>query len=200
MDPSTPAAARPPRAILVAGPNGAGKTTAAPRLLRGGMGVEEFVNADLIAAGLSAFRPESVGLQAGRLFRKRLSELAAARADFAFETTLASKSFAPWLRQLREDEGYEAVLLFLWVASPEQCLSRVRQRVLQGGHAIPPEVVRRRWERGIANFPLYRAVVDRWGILDNTHGLCDPVASGGIGAVVDIHAPSTYLKITRGRD
>jgi predicted ABC-type ATPase len=98
-------AGRPPLVVVIAGPNGAGKTTIAPRLLRDALAVSEFVNADPIATGLSAFRPESVAMAAGRVMLARLKALATAREDFAFETTLASRSFAPWLRSLRAS-GY----------------------------------------------------------------------------------------------
>src|SRR5579872_2516519 len=94
-----------PLVVVVAGPNGAGKSTTAPRLLRGALAVAEFVNADDIARGLSAFRPETVSLAAGRVMLTRLHALAAARVSFAFETTLASRNFAPWLRTLRA-QGY----------------------------------------------------------------------------------------------
>src|ERR1044071_7909514 len=94
-----------PTVVILAGPNGAGKSTVAPALLRGALAVHEFVNADVIARGLSAFDPESVAIAAGRIMIARLRELARQRASFAFETTLASRSFAPWLRGLSSD-GY----------------------------------------------------------------------------------------------
>src|SRR5947209_11952925 len=102
--------------VVVAGPNGAGKTTAAPFLLRDALGVREYVNADPIAAGLSAFAPESVAIAAGRVMLARIDELARQRISFGFETTLASRSFAPWLR-LRLADGYAVHLVFLWLAS-----------------------------------------------------------------------------------
>jgi predicted ABC-type ATPase len=108
------AGATTPHVIVVAGANGAGKSTAAPFLLRDALEVAEFVNADTIAAGLSAFRPESVAIAAGRIMLGRMRRLAAARANFAFETTLASRSFAPWLAGFQRD-GYRVHLLFLWL-------------------------------------------------------------------------------------
>jgi hypothetical protein len=102
-----------PRVVVLAGPNGAGKSTSARRILMGALQVGEFVNADTIAQGLSGFSPESVSIGAGRLMLARLRELAGMRKSFAFETTLASRSFAPWLQRLRE-EGYEVSLVFLW--------------------------------------------------------------------------------------
>jgi predicted ABC-type ATPase len=182
---------------LLSGPNGAGKTTAAQRLLRGVLGVEEFVNADAIAAGLSAFRPEAAALAAGRVFHDRLRALAAARESFAFETTLSSRAFAPWLRHLRDDEGCDVHLYYLWIASPALCQARVASRVARGGHAIPPDVVERRWRAGLRNLPMYQGAVTRWEILDNTRGELDPVAMGSADGLLDVDEPSTYERIQK---
>ncbi len=157
-----------PNLVVVAGPNGSGKSTAAPALLRDYLGVTEFVNADIIAQGLSAFASENVAMQAGRLMLDRLKELAALRSDFAFETTLASRSFAPWLQRLRAG-GYRAHLLFLWLPSPEMAVARVASRVEQGGHNVPDEVVVRRYHAGLCNFfRLYMPIVDAWLLFDNS--------------------------------
>jgi predicted ABC-type ATPase len=156
-----------PLVVVVAGPNGAGKTTTAPRLLQGALAVGEFVNADAIALGLSAFRPESVAVAAGRVLLARMRELAQARADFAFETTLATRSFAPWLASLRES-GYRAHLVFLSLPSPELAVARVAERVRLGGHDVPEAVVRRRFAAGLRNFfGLYQGAVDTWQLYDN---------------------------------
>src|SRR5947207_12600892 len=112
-----------PYVIVVAGANGAGKSTAAPYLLRDTLKVAEFVNADAIAVGLSAFRPESVAIAAGRIMLARLKSLAEAREDFAFETTLAGRNFAPWLRELRA-VGYRAHLAFLSLPNPDLAVAR----------------------------------------------------------------------------
>jgi predicted ABC-type ATPase len=133
-----------PHIVVVAGPNGAGKSTAAPYLLRDTLEVTEFINADTIAAGLSAFRPESVAVAAGRIMLQRMHQLAADRMNFAFETTLASRSHAPWLTRLRAD-GYRVHLLFLWLRSPQLAIDRVAERVPLGGHDVPAVVVRRRY-------------------------------------------------------
>jgi predicted ABC-type ATPase len=157
-----------PHVIVVAGPNGAGKSTAAPRLLRDALSVREFVNADTIAAGLSAFRPESVAIAAGRIMLARMRALATAREDFAFETTLASRSFAPWLAGLQRD-GYHVHLLFLWLRSPELAVSRVAERVRLGGHDVPVPVIRRRYEAGLQNlFQLYLPLANSWDLFDNS--------------------------------
>jgi predicted ABC-type ATPase len=156
-----------PNIVVVAGPNGSGKSTAAPALLRDYLGIIEFVNADVIAQGLSGFRVESVAMQAGRIMLTRLRELVRQRVDFAFETTLASRTFVPWLRQLR-DSDYRVHLLFLWLPSPELAIARVAARVQQGGHHVPDETIRRRYHAGLRNFfRLYQSVVDSWILFDN---------------------------------
>lgn len=157
-----------PNVVVIAGPNGAGKSTTAPKLLREALAVREFVNADTIAAGLSAFAPESVAFTAGRAMLTRIQDLAAARADFAFETTLASRSFAPWLRQLQQD-GYTVHLIYLWLPDADLAVARVAERVRRGGHAVPDAVVRRRYEKSLSNFfNLYRPFADFWLMLDNS--------------------------------
>jgi predicted ABC-type ATPase len=155
-----------PSIVVVAGPNGAGKSTLAPFLLRDALAVLEFVNADQIAGGLSVFHPESVALAAGRLMKARLAELARQRVSFGFETTLASRSFAPWLRA-RIADGYTVRLVFLWLASPEIALARVAGRVARGGHWVPDEVVRRRYAAGLRNFfGLYQPIATSWWVYD----------------------------------
>ena len=157
-----------PHVIVLAGPNGAGKSTTAPMLLRDAFAVDEFVNADAIAQGLSAFAPGTVALEAGRIMLKRLCELAAKRVNFAFETTLASRSFAPWLERLMAS-GYQSHLMFLALPSAEAALKRVATRVALGGHNIPEAVVRRRFAAGLENFfKLYRKVASSWLFYDNT--------------------------------
>ena len=157
-----------PNVVIVAGPNGSGKSTAAPSLLRDYLGIMEFVNADTIAEGLSSFRSDAVALQAGRIMLRRVRELAAQRIDFAFETTLASRSFAPWVNELRQS-GYRAHLLFLWLPSPDMAVARVAARVQQGGHNVPEMTVRRRYESGLRNFfQVYTPVVDTWLLFDNS--------------------------------
>lgn len=157
-----------PHVILLAGPNGAGKSTVAPRLLQGALGVQEFVNADTIASGLSAFSPESAAFQAGRVMLKRLSELSKSRKNFAFESTLSARSFAPWLKRLKS-KGYKVRIIFLFLPDPRLAIERVRQRVRLGGHDIPVPVIRRRYHAGIKNFfQLYMPLADQWRIYDNS--------------------------------
>ena len=157
-----------PTVVILAGPNGAGKSTVAPALLQGVLAVNEFVNADVIARGISAFDPDSAAITAGRVMLTRLHELAAQRVSFAFETTLASRSFAPWLRELRAS-GYEIHLLFLWLPSADFALDRVAERVRAGGHDVPAETVRRRYRVGLRNFfHLYEPLVSGWVVYDSS--------------------------------
>lgn len=157
-----------PNVFVMGGPNGAGKSTAAPFILRDVLSVAEFVNADVIARGLSGFDPDRAAMQAGRTMLTRLRELASERRDFAFETTLASRSFAPWLSSLRAT-GYRVHVVYVWVPNPSISVSRVRRRVELEGHHVPPDVVRRRYRRGLANLEeLYRPLADHWRIYDNS--------------------------------
>jgi len=157
-----------PNIYIIAGPNGAGKSTMAARILGRYMNGTAFVNADVIARGLSAFDPGSVALEAGRVMLQRLDELARQRLDFAFETTLASRTFVPWLRK-RQKEGYQFHLFFVWLPHPDMAVFRVASRVAAGGHHVPEADVRRRYERGIANFlGLYMELADVWEVYDNS--------------------------------
>lgn len=157
-----------PNVHVIAGPNGAGKSTAARKLLPEFVGIRYFVNADVIAQGLAAFAPEAVAQQAGRLMLQRLRELAEQRVDFAFETTLASRSFAPWLKSLQAT-GYFVNLIYLWIPSAEMAIARVRQRVSAGGHNVPEETIQRRYYRSLSNFlQVYSPWADKWELYDNT--------------------------------
>lgn len=157
-----------PFVVVLAGPNGAGKSTIAPYLLKGALAVEEFVNADVIAQGLSAFRAEDAAVTAGRVMLDRLRVLAAARRDFAFETTLAGRGHARWLRQLRST-GYRVHLLFLSLPSADLAIARVADRVGRGGHHLPEHVVRRRYAAGLRNLvAVYGAILDSWQVYDNS--------------------------------
>ena len=155
-----------PDVIVIAGPNGAGKSTLAPTLLRDTFGILEYVNADTIAEGLSAFAPEDASFDAGRVMLGRLQELARERKDFAFETTLASRFYAGWLKELQA-KGYRVSLVFLWLEDVNLAIERVRARVRDGGHDIPETTIRRRFERGRKNlFGLYLPVANAWRVLD----------------------------------
>lgn len=161
---------RTPLVVVLSGPNGAGKSTAAPHLLRGMLSVEEFVNADTIALGLSAYRPEAVAIAAGRVMLERIRLLASERRDFAFETTLSGRGHARWLRHLRT-AGYRTHLSFLSLPEPDLAVARVADRVRLGGHNVPEAVVRRRFSAGLENlFEVYLPLVDSWQVYDNSRG------------------------------
>ncbi|MBI3468731.1 MAG: AAA family ATPase [Planctomycetes bacterium] len=176
----------PPQLVVLAGPNGAGKSTSAAALLET-LGITEFVNADTIARGLSSANPEQVAISAGRIMLRRLKELADQRADFAFETTLASRSFAPWISQLVQT-GYNFQLVFLWLSSADQAVGRVAQRSKMGGHSVPEQTVRRRYRAGLKNFvKTYRPLATHWRMYDNS-GLHKPrlVAVGAGSDTTDV--------------
>jgi predicted ABC-type ATPase len=157
-----------PQLIVIAGPNGAGKTTLAPFLLRDQLGVLEYVNADPIAQGLSGFDPASVAVKAGRVMLSRLHHLAEQRKTFAFESTLAAKHYAGWVKKLR-DGGYAFQLMFLWLRSANLAVQRVRERVQAGGHHVPEQVIRRRYAAGVRNFSkLYQPLANTWAVYDNS--------------------------------
>lgn len=157
-----------PNLFIVAGPNGAGKTTYVRRFLPQEMRCREFVNADLIAAGLSPFAAEQAAFEAGRIMLRRLRELAAQQMDFSFETTLSGRSYAPLLKAWRA-AGYRIRLDFLWIPDLGITRQRVHQRVAKGGHNIPDDVQLRRFHLGIRNLAeLYRPLVNEWRLYDNT--------------------------------
>lgn len=171
-----------PTVIMVGGPNGAGKSTIGPHLVRDTFGEIEFVDADIIARGLSAFDPDRRAFAAGRVMLRHLDDLAKARRDFAFETTLASRTFAPFLRRLA-GEGYQCHLRYVWIQSADIAVRRVRARVAAGGHTVPEETIRRRFVRSARNLlDLYLPLMASWEVLDNTGPrLPTSVATGGAG-------------------
>lgn len=153
-----------PKIIVIAGCNGAGKSTLAPVLLRDALGLTDYINADTIAQGLSAFSPEKVAVEAGRVMLKRLCDLAERRANFAFESTLASRFYASWIKELKKS-GYEFWLIFIWLESPELAIRRVAERVKLGSHSIEETTIRRRYFRGLKNFfELYQPLADSWSV------------------------------------
>ena len=153
---------------IIAGCNGAGKTTASFTILPEILGCKEFINADEIAKGLSPFQPESVAVQAGRIMLARMDELLQKGETFAFETTLATKSYKQKI-EWAQANGYEVTLLFFWLDSPNIAKERVAQRVAEGGHNIPLETIERRYYNGIANlFTIYIDMVDICYIFDNS--------------------------------
>ena len=156
-----------PKIIIIAGPNGAGKTTFAREFLPNEADCLQFVNADLIAAGLSPFAPEAAALQAGRLMLTQIADHVAHRRSFAFETTLSGVAYARQIPQWRT-LGYAVALHFLALPDADMAVARVAQRVKQGGHNIPEAVIRRRFAVGLANLPRYCELVDDWDVYDNS--------------------------------
>ena len=156
-----------PNLYIIAGPNGAGKTTASYTLLPEILHCVNFVNADEIARGLSPFSPETVDVQAARIMLDRIEELLSQKADFGIETTLATRSYVQLVRRAQAS-GYKVHLLFFYLETPEQAIQRVAQRVSNGGHGIPEEVIRRRFKRGIDNLlHLYLPICDSVLIYNN---------------------------------
>jgi len=157
-----------PQIIVVGGPNGAGKSTFAYNLLLSEFGITEFVNADTIAKGISAYNYEDVAFEAGRIMLQRLQQLISEGKDFSFETTLSAKSFIPFLRGAKL-AGYKITIIYFWVESSELAIDRIKQRVKEGGHFIEEKIVKRRYKRSINNFRnSYIKLVDDWMIFDNS--------------------------------
>lgn len=190
--------AKQPQVVVIGGPNGAGKTTVAREVLSRTLGIAEFVNADAIAAGLSGFDPERAAFAAGRVMLARLHELAEAGESFAFESTLASRSFAPWLKGLIA-RGFAVHVLYVWLKSPSLAVARVKARVKRGGHGIPAGVIRRRYGRSAANFVnLYRPLAEAsggWIVYDNSETRAEVVAQGVPGRPPIILSPGTYARL-----
>lgn len=186
-----------PLVYVIGGANGAGKTTSAFSVLPS-LNITEYVNADAIAAGLSPFNPESVAIQAGRLMLERLKTLANSGADFAFETTLAARTFAPFLQRCQRS-GYTIGLLYFWLRSSDLAVERVARRVASGGHSIPEAVVRRRYERGRRNLiELYLPLCNEWFVLDNSEPDSHLVAEGLSNQPPTVYDQLTWSQITEG--
>lgn len=157
-----------PTVYVIAGPNGAGKTTFANEFLPGFVNCREFLNADLIAAGLSPFAPETQNVRAGRLLLTRIRELIVARQNFSFETTLSGRGYARLLKEMKA-RGYGIVLFFLWLPGADVAVARVENRVRQGGHHVSGPVIQRRFLSGMRNlFRLYRPLADVWRLYDGS--------------------------------
>lgn len=157
-----------PRIIIIAGPNGAGKTTFAREFLPHEADCPEFVNADLIAAGLSPLRPEGAAVRAGRLMLREIRAKASAGESFAFETTLSGRGYARQISRWRAS-GYWVEIFFLSLPSVEVAIRRAKERVAQGGHDVPEDVIRRRFSAGLTNFRrAFVPLVDGWKLYDNS--------------------------------
>ena len=155
------------KVLIIAGPNGAGKTTFAREFLPNEASCPIFINADLIAAGLSPFAPELAAIKAGRLMLEMMVELEAQKANFAFETTLSGMAYVKHIKKWQA-MGYHVALFFLSIPFVEMAIGRVAERVAQGGHSVPEDVIRRRFVAGRRNFEtIYRNLVDSWLLYDN---------------------------------
>jgi predicted ABC-type ATPase len=185
-----------PLFVVLAGPNGAGKSTAAAVLLEPSL---TFVNADEIAKGLSGYPSRSVDLEAGRIALERMERLEETRADFAFETTLASRALASRIKRLKTS-GYHVRLLYVWSPSAEFSLFRVAARVQSGGHDVPAETIRRRYRASMINFQtLYRPIVDRWIVYDNSGRNKPRAIATGVGLSVETVAdPDLWSRFEKG--
>ena len=161
---------------IIAGCNGAWKTTASFTILPEILDCKEFVNADEIAKGLSPFQPEKVSFEAGRIMLHRISELLGQNENFAFETTLATRSYKNRILEAKM-KNYNVTLLFFWLKNPELAKERVKTRVMEGGHSIPEDVIERRYYKGIRNlFEIYLSIIDQALIFDNSEGRHDLIA------------------------
>ena len=156
------------RIFIIAGPNGSGKTTTALSLLPDLINIYEFINADEIARGLAPLHPESMALTASKLMITRLRELLNANKSFAFETTAAGRNYIKYLKEAK-NKRYEINLVYLWLDNEDLAIKRVAQRVAQGGHHVPAEIIRRRYKLGVMNIiKHYLSVVDSVPFLDNS--------------------------------
>ena len=188
-----------PKLYVIAGPNGSGKTTFAQEFLPHYADCFEFVNADLIAKGLSPFGPSKVAIKAGKLLLSQIADFSRKKIDFAFETTLAGKGYANIFKQMKRD-SYELHLFFLWLPDVKLALARVADRVRKGGHAIPDQDVKRRFSRGVSNFfHVYQQLFDTWSIFDNSTGIPEQIVKGenGLATVFDNSQYSKILKQAR---
>lgn len=183
-----------PSLYIIARPNGAGKTTAAYSLLPDVFKTVEFVNADEIAKGLSPLNPEGVALQAGRIMLERMAYLISARQSFAFETTLSGLAYLKFLHQAKQ-AGYTVTFFYVWLQSFELAINRVANRVSKGRHHIPPDVIERRYTKGIKNFMKYAVIADDWYVYNNS-GLSYELVAKFTNGSIHVYHSDIYKKLS----
>lgn len=184
-----------PNLYIIAGCNGAGKTTASYSVLPDMLDCREFVNADEVARGLSPFQPDKVAIEAGRIMLNRIKELMAQKVDFAFETTLSTRSYRNLIKDAQLN-GYFVTLVYFWLNSVDLAIERVSRRVLAGGHSIPEDTIRRRYSSGIQNLSkIYLPICDYWVIFDNSEHPSLMVAEGFQNTDKKVYRPDIYKQI-----
>jgi predicted ABC-type ATPase len=189
-----------PNLYIISGCNGAGKTTASFTILPEMLDCKEFVNADEIAKGLSPFQPESVSFQAGRIMLERIDELTNSGVDFAFETTLTTLSYVNTIK-IAKEKGYFVTLLFFWLNDVNLAIERVKNRVSEGGHNIPEDVIRRRYFRGISNLSnKFIELCDFWIAIDNSSRPFNFIAEGQGLFEIKIHNDAVWQYIKNQTD
>ena len=188
---------KPKNLYIIAGCNGAGKTTASFTILPEILDCKEFVNADEIAKGLSPFQPEKVSFEAGRIMLHRITELFLQNENFAFETTLSTRSYKNRIIEAKEN-NYNVTLLFFWLKNSDLAKERVKTRVLEGGHNIPEDVIERRYHKGIKNlFELYLPIVDQALLFDNSEGTHNLIAVLSAGKEINIINQNKYNELKK---
>lgn len=186
-----------PEIFVLSGPNGAGKSTTARVLLPETLSIEQFVNADLIAQGLSPFAHQSSALEAGRLMLSRIHDFRSRGQSFAFETTLASRSYVTFLKEAQLG-GYLVHIAYIWMSSVELAHSRVANRVQEGGQDVPRATVERRFWRGLKNFfNLYQPLADTWALCNNSGEELSTIARGRKGVEAEVFEVKKYATIRR---
>jgi predicted ABC-type ATPase len=187
---------------IIAGPNGSGKTTFAKKFLPDYAKCPNFVNADLIAQGLSPFSPRAAAIKAGRLVLEQIRNLAEKNVDFSFETILAGKSYISFLKALK-GKGYSINIFFLWVPNAELAIDRIKDRVASGGHDVPAVDVKRRFNRGLYNFlNYYKPLADTWLLFNNADAVPQLIAQdkGGKAEILDKILFEKIIKIEAKND
>jgi len=184
------------RLFIISGSNGAGKTTASYTILPEMLKCNEFVNADEIAKGLSPFNQEKSSIQAGRLMLERINQLLEYGQDFGFETTLATKSYEKFVKKAKQ-YNYKVSLLFFWLRTPDLAVKRVETRVKEGGHNIPEETIRRRYENGLKSFfNVFKPIVDEWMFIDNSGEPYEIIAEGN-AKTTDVQNKTTWNNLIK---